>query len=312
MSAGRAPRVALVTCREALTVDEDLPPLHDALTALGAQVSLPAWDEPEVAWAQFDLAVLRSTWDYAERIDEFLAWVTRCASLTQLLNPPRLVRWNTDKRYLRELARAGVPVVPTRFVAPGADAAAELERFLAGGTGSLSVGDAERFADFVVKPSVGAASRDAARYRRADRSQAQAHLARLTGEGRHAMLQPYLERVDQSGETALMYFDGEFSHSLRKGPILRAGAGFVAGLFAAESITARPADDDERRVAEAACRAIPGSAPVFARVDLVRGDDGLPVLLELELTEPSLYFQHAPGSAQRLARALLARCTFPD
>jgi O-ureido-D-serine cyclo-ligase len=205
-----------------------------------------------------------------------------------------------------------VPVVPTRFVAPGTDAAAELERFLAGGIGALSVGHAERFADFVVKPSVGAGSRDAARYRRADRSQAHAHLARLTGVGRHAMLQPYLERVDQSGETALMYFDGGFSHSVRKGPILRVGAGFVAGLFASEATTARPAEEDERRVADAACRAIPGGAPLYARVDLVRGDDGLPVLLELELTEPSLYLQHATGSAQRLAQAVLARCNSTD
>ena len=214
---------------------------------------MPCWDDPSVDWSQFDVAVLRSTWDYAERIDEFLAWIAHCAVVTRLENPPEIVRWNTDKRYLQDLARAGVPVVPTRFVVPGADASAELDRFLAGGPGVLSVGHVEQFADFVVKPSVGAASRDAARYRRADRALALAHLSRLLDAGRHTMLQPYLDRVDQQGETALMYFEGEFSHAVRKGPILRAGADLVAGLFAREAITARVARHG--RALRSRCRA---------------------------------------------------------
>ena len=303
----RPRRIALVTARSALPLDDDLPPLADALVALGANVATPCWDDPAVEWSGFDLAVLRSTWDYAERIDEFLAWIARCATQTRLLNPPGVVRWSTDKRYLLELARAGVPVVPTRFVSPGANPAAELERFLAGGRGALSVGHAGDFADFVVKPSVGAGARDAARYRRAEPLDALAHLTRLVDARRHTMLQPYLRRVDEHGETSLVYYQGEFSHSVRKGPLLRAGAGPVSSLFATETIDARPAVAEERRVAEAACRAIPGGAPIYARVDLVQGDDGMPVVLELELVEPSMFFRHADGSAPRLARALLAR-----
>lgn len=290
--------VALVSAREALALDEDLPPLVEALGDLGVFVDTPCWDDPDVDWGRYGLAVLRSTWDYVERIDEFLAWADRCAARTRLVNPPAVIRWNTDKHYLLDLARAGVPVVPTRFVEPGADARAALDAFLAG------AGDA---VEFVVKPSIGAGSRDAARYRRADREQARAHLQRLVNAGRSAMLQPYLARVDEHGETAAVYLGGHFSHAFRKGPLLKVGDGTVSGLFAPEAITAREADASERRVAQAACDAIPFDGPLYARVDLIRDDRGAPVVLELELTEPSLYLNHAPGSAQRFASVLTGR-----
>jgi glutathione synthase/RimK-type ligase-like ATP-grasp enzyme len=303
----REPRVALVTARDALALDADLPPLKDALAALGAEVTMPVWDDRAVDWARFDIAVLRSTWDYAERVDEFLAWAKHCAELTRLANPLATVRWNTDKRYLVELARAGVPVVPTRFVAPGADAAAELEHFIGGDQHALTLGDTRGFADFVVKPVVGAGSRDVARYSRADSAAAREHLARLLGAGRHAMLQPYLARVDAHGETAVIFIAGVLSHSVRKGSLLKAGAGPVSGLVAPETITPQHIDQDELRVALAAVRAIPFEVPLYARVDLVRGDDDAPTVLELELTEPSIFFAHAAGSAHRLATAIIAR-----
>jgi len=301
-------RVALVTTREALAIDQDLPPLRDALAALGAEVALPCWDDARVDWAQFDIAVPRSTWDYAERIDEFLEWAARCARATRLANPLEVVRWNTDKRYLVELARAGVPVVPTRFVAPDADAAGELEQFLCADSRALTIGYADRFPEFVVKPVVGAGSRDAARYTRADRADATAHLARLLAVGRAAMLQPYLDHIDDHGETAAIFFEGELSHTVRKGPLLRQGVNLVAGLFVPEEITARDLEGAERTVALAAVRAIPFAVPLYARVDLVRATDGAPVVLELELTEPSLFFAHSPGAAKRLATAVLACC----
>jgi O-ureido-D-serine cyclo-ligase len=298
----RAPRVALVTARDALAIDGDLPPLREALAALGAEVALPIVD-----WARFDIAVLRSTWDYPERIDEFLAWIERCASLTRLENPLATVRWNTDKRYLLELARAGVPVVPTRFVAPEADAAYELERFIAGETSARTLAVERGFSDFVVKPVVGVGSRDVGRYSRSDLIAAQGHLARLLGAGRHAMLQPYLDRVDEHGETAVIFFAGTLSHSVHKGPLLKPGARGVSTLFVApETITPQVIAQAEREVALAAVRAVPFGIPLYARVDLVRDQDDAPVVLELELTEPSLFFAHGVGSAHRLATAIIA------
>jgi glutathione synthase/RimK-type ligase-like ATP-grasp enzyme len=298
-------KVALVTAREALALDEDMPPLLLALREKGASVETPFWDDPEVDWGRYDVAVLRSTWDYTERVDEFLGWAERCAGQTRLLNSPAIVRWNTDKHYLLHLAHLGVPVVPTLFVEPGADAEAELARFLGGGSGAFTVGSCGPFTQFVAKPSVGAGSRDAARYRGEERGRAAAHIARLLAAGRSVMLQPYLQRVDHYGETAVIYIGGRYSHAIRKGPLLRLDDGFVSGLFAQEQITPRDPDADERRVAEAAFMACSLDDPLYARVDLIRDDRDLPVVLELELTEPSLFFLHAPDAAGRFADALL-------
>ena len=289
-----ARRIALVTARAALALDEDLPPLVAALQSEGVDVDTPSWDDAAVDWAGYDLAVLRSTWDYVDRIDEFLAWADRCAELTRLVNSPAVVRWNTDKHYLLDLARAGVPVVPSRFVGPGDAAGSALDHFL----------DETGAPEFVVKPAIGAGSRDAARYRRADRERASVHLQSLVESGRSAILQPYLARVDEDGETAAVFLDGRYSHAFRKGPLLRVGGPRVAGLFAPEQIAARTADVDELRVARAALAAIPFDVPPYARVDMLRDDRGSPLVLELELTEPSLYFAHAPGSAGRCARML--------
>jgi O-ureido-D-serine cyclo-ligase len=304
-------RIALVSAREALPLDEDMPPLRTALADAGVTVDVPCWDDPGVDWSGYDAALLRSTWDYVDRIDEFLAWCERCARQTRLLNPPGVVRWNTDKHYLVHLAQAGVPVVPSRFVEPGADAEAAFAAFLAGGPDSCTVGRAPAFDEFVVKPAIGAGSRDAARYARSEASAALQHLERLIRAGRSVMLQPYLARVDEQGETAALYLGGEFSHAIRKGPLLRRGAGLVEGLFAPEDIRPREAEPAELAVAAAAFAAIPFEAPAYARIDLIRDDTNAPVVLELELTEPSLFLAHAPGAAERLARHLIQRLKTP-
>ena len=304
------PHIALVTARAALAIDPDLPPLVEALQRAGASVSTPFWDDSAVDWSGFDLAVLRSTWDYVERIAEFRAWARRCSAQTRLFNPPALLEWNTDKHYLQHLYRAGVAVVPTCYVEPGADPGRSLRQFLAGGPDSLSVGRTCDFDEFVVKPTIGAGSRDAARYRRSDPESALAHLSRLVAEeGRSAMLQPYLASVETSGETALIYYDGVPSHAFRKGPLLQLDAGLVDGLFAPEEISAREAADDERLLAAAAHAAIPFERPLYVRFDMIRDRWGTPVILELEMTEPSMFFAYAPGSADRLARLLIARCS---
>lgn len=302
------PHIALVSTFDALALDEDLPPLVAALGRLGATVSTPCWDDAAVGWSSFDLAVLRSTWNYVERIDEFRAWTRRCAQQTRLFNPPEVVDWNTDKHYLAHLHRAGVPVVPSRFVEPDENPQAALQHFLTGAADSLSAGRAVPFDQFVIKPSIGAGSRDTARYRCSDADRALAHLARIViDERRSALLQPYLASVDAVGETALIYLGNEASHAIRKGPLLQLDSALVTGLFAPEDIAARQPGADERALAAAAYAAIPFDAPLYARIDMIRDDRGAPVILELEMTEPSMFFAHAPGSADRLAALLIAR-----
>jgi O-ureido-D-serine cyclo-ligase len=295
------PVIALVTAGAARGLDEDLPPLEVALSAAGAEVHVPDWDDPEVNWASFDLAVLRSTWDYTDRLREFLVWVETASSLTTLSNPAAVVRWNTDKHYLAELAGAGVAVVPSSFIEPGRNADQALAQFLA----------RHDCAELVVKPSVGAGSRDTQRHVRTEIGAAIAHAKRLLEAQRSVLLQPYLERVDQDGETALMYFAGQFSHAIRKGPLLPPGATAspAIGLFAPEKITPRTPGADELQLADRVLAALPFSAPLYARVDLIRDAEGAPCVLEVELTEPSLFFAYATASADRFATAILKAVT---
>ena len=305
-------RIALVTARRAQALDEDLPPLVAALAGRGAKADTPCWDDPAIDWSAYDAAVLRSTWDYMDRLGEFLAWVDRCAAATRLFNPPGLVRWNTDKHYLLDLARAGVPVVPTRFAEPGMAPPEILAQFLGGGPGALSAGEPTAFEEFVIKPAIGVGSRDAGRYGRDESRDAVAHLGPLLEAGRSALLQPYLASVDQHGETALVYLDGHYSHAIRKSALLRRGGPAVAGLFAPEEIAAREAGADERVVGDAACGVVAAWNPLYVRVDLVRDGRGRPVVIEFELAEPSLFVNFAPDSAADFAGALLARLEGPE
>lgn len=163
----------------------------------------------------------------------------------------------------------------------------------------------------MVKPAIGAGSRDARRHARGQLPQALAHIDRLLGEGRSVLLQPYLASVDTQGETALVFFDGVFSHAIRKGALLRPGEDSTQALFAAEEISASEPTPAELRLGRQALAALPEGlskgAPLYARVDVIHAADGTPLLLELELIEPSLFFAHGAGAADRCATALLRR-----
>ncbi len=288
------PRIALVTATEAQSLDEDLPPLQ---AAFGSDAVVVCWDDASVDWSSFDLVLLRSAWDYVPRLAEFLTWCDRVAGQTKLLNPPDLVRWNTDKHYLADLALAGIAIVPSWFLEPRQHVATELHAIL-----NVITAD-----EFVVKPAVGAGSKDAQRYRRRQVGTATRHVDVLLQDGRSVLVQPYLEQVDSVGETALMFFDGVFSHAIRKGPLLRLDEGPTEKLFAPEEIRAREPGADELALAQRVVDAIPSRAPLYARVDLLRQLDGSPCVLELELTEPSLFFAHGPGAAERFAAAVRRR-----
>jgi glutathione synthase/RimK-type ligase-like ATP-grasp enzyme len=264
-------RVALATSAQIPLGDEDFPALVEALGKLGIDAEPAVWDA-DVDWSRFDLVLPRSTWDYAERRDEFLAWAR---ALPRVLNSVPVLEWNTDKaHYLSDLAAAGVPTVETRFVAPG-----------------------QRFeppdAPFVVKPSISAGGRSSARFQAGDES-ARGLLARIHGEGRTAMVQPDLGDVD---ETALVYIKGQYSHALRRRvPLPVAGDREV--FYLDEQLAAGEATPEELAVAERALEAAPSDL-LYARVDLMGG-----VVLELEATEPSLYLKFDAEAATRFAGAI--------
>jgi glutathione synthase/RimK-type ligase-like ATP-grasp enzyme len=289
--------IALVSARAAHGLDSDMPPLLEAFAAAGAVAEIVDWDDRAADWARFDLALLRSAWDYAERLPQFLAWIARASAETMLLNPPPVLRWNADKHYLLELTRLGLPVVSSSFAEPGDDAAAVLDAFLA----------RERAAQLVVKPAIGAGARDTRRHARANVAETHSHIAQLLQARRSVLLQPYLERVDHHGETALIFIDGRFSHAIRKAALLPLGAPATAGLYVAEQITRREPDADELDAATRILAALPFGALLYARIDLIRDESGAPRLLELEINEPSLYVGYAAGAAARFAAAALRR-----
>ena len=284
-------RIALVTCATLPDLDEDDRLLVAPLRASGADVVPAVWDDPAVDWASFDLAVIRSTWDYTSRRADFLAWAR---SVPRLVNPADVVEWNTDKRYLADLEAAGLPVVPTTWIAGTTAALPE--------QGSL-----------VVKPAVGAGSIDAARYAMNDQHEAQLardHVQRLINAGRAVMVQPYIDAIEHSGETGVIFVAGEYSHAIRKGPMLIGQKQLdEGGLFARESIISRNPSAAEVDVASRALARVPGGPErlLYARVDLVADSAGSPLIIELELTEPSLFMHTARGAEARFASAILDR-----
>ncbi|MFI6001431.1 RimK family alpha-L-glutamate ligase [Streptomyces sp. NPDC051366] len=276
-------RVALATSAMGLAFDADLPLMLDALRARGVDAVAAPWDAEGFDWSQCAAVVIRSTWDYAERWPEYLAWADAVQGATRLDNPAGLVRWNTDKRYLGELAGHGVPVVPTRFIAPGE---------------ALTLPE---HGQFVVKPSVSAGSRDTARYAEHHHGLAAGHVAALHAAGSTAMVQPYLSRIDE-GERALVFLGGVFSHAMCKGPVLT-DAGVVDNERVPHPnlVPHRPSAA-ELALAGAALAAVPGTeALLFARVDMATADDGTPVLMELELVEPNLFMAHSEHGLRRFA-----------
>jgi glutathione synthase/RimK-type ligase-like ATP-grasp enzyme len=236
------------------------------------------WDNPAEDWTAYDLVVIRSTWDYPDRRDEFLRWAD---SLPYVLNPADVLRWNTHKQYLGYLVG---DAVPSRLVAPG-------EPFT------------PPEAEFVIKPAVGAGSIGAARYGPGD-ERARGHVAELHAAGKMVLVQPYLEAVDEQGETAVMYVGDEFSHAVHKEPLLATGAAPGAGLYLEERLRATEPSADELAVAERALDALPfpRSSLLYARIDMLPG----PVVLEVELTEPSLFIGYAEGAPERFAAAIAA------
>jgi glutathione synthase/RimK-type ligase-like ATP-grasp enzyme len=287
----RAVQVALVTCSAVPDLDPDDRLLLGPLADRAVSVAPAVWDDPTVDWASFDLVVLRSTWDYASRRDEFVAWADR---VPRLVNPAGVVAWNTDKRYLRELESGGVPVIATTWIEPD------------------DVWSMPAEGEWVIKPAVSAGGKDTGRYDASDpahRGHAATHVARLQAAGRLVMVQPYLPAVDSYGETAVLFLGGEYSHSIRKDPLLGGPDLGDVELYRAEEITARLPTPSELSVAEKALAVVPGGPDqlLYARIDLIPGLDGEPLLVELELTEPSLFLRTSSAAADRLADAIFDR-----
>lgn len=278
-------RVAIATCRALPEPDPDEALLLDALRGAGVDARMLAWDDAAAPFASHDLTVVRSTWNYYEDVEAFVAWVERTASATRLLNPADVLRTNVQKTYLGDLASRGVDVVPTEIVARGA--ACDLAARMA----------ARGWERVVVKPVVSAGSFRTASFDRARATDGQAFLDDLARD-RDAMVQRWMPAVETYGERAIVWIDGEITHAVRKSPRFAGDAEHVS--------EALPVTDEERAFAERAIAPYAARGLLYGRVDVVRDGETLRVM-ELELVEPSLFLRQEPAALDRFVRAIVRR-----
>lgn len=278
--------VAIATASTLSERDADEPALLAKLSALGLSARAIAWDDPADGCAAAKLVVIRSTWNYLHHYQEFLSWCDRVGP--RLLNPPAVVRWNIHKSYLLELAQRGHSVVPTELIAQGAPA--DLGEIL-GRRG---------WANAVVKPAVSAGSFSTRKVSRSALGpEARAAFEALVAE-RDVLVQPYVRSVEGYGERSLIMIDGQITHAIRKSPRFEGSEESVSGPL--------PIAPDERRAATGILEVGKEKGPLlYGRVDLARDDAGTPMLMELELIEPSLFLDKSSEALDRLSRAILAK-----
>jgi glutathione synthase/RimK-type ligase-like ATP-grasp enzyme len=284
-------RVALATCREFADLVEEERPLVGDLAALGVRAEPVCWDDA-VDWGAYGAVVVRSVWDYWLRVPAFTAWLGDLERRgVPCWNPVPLIRWNLDKRYLRELETRGVPTVPTLWFDGASDAPEDVPARVA----------EAGWDDVVVKPTVSAGAWRTLRTRASDLASNGHHLRSILAGG-GLMAQPFVPEVVTEGELSFVFFAGELSHAVRKRP----GAGdFRVQWIHGGSHAAEAPSREHVAQARAALAAAP-SEGLYARVDgVVRG--GRLVLMELEMIEPYLFLTEAPGSRERFARAVAER-----
>lgn len=286
-----APRLAAVTCSEMPELDAEWTILNHALEADGWEVSVQVWDDPGLDWGNFNVVLVRvAAWAYIHRPLRFLAWAADVAEVTTLVNPARALRWNYDKVYLAALAGEGLPIVETAWARPG-------EAWSPPG------------GEFVIKPTRSAGGFESARYNSDDFATADRHVQRLHETGQTVMVQPYQHGVDAGGEASLVFIGTELTHAVCKQALLHPGVGVVDRLWEQERIELIEPSAEAVGLGQEVMRSVQGKAGdlSYARVDLLPGQDGRWRVCEVELIDPSLFFDLVPAAAGQLARELRAR-----
>jgi hypothetical protein len=290
LTPSRSRRVALAAPARFPDLLEEGPLIVGALAEAGLEAETAVWNDPDVRWTDYDLVVANGAWDNIRHVDDFVRWTETLEDAgVAVVNSPATLRWNLDKRYLRALERAGVPVVSTSWVERPGPVALEGE--------------------VVVKPAISGGGHHTARYQPHEHDAARRHVDDLVASGRVAMVQPYQPAVDDEGELGLIFLGGTFSHAIHKEPMIRRGVGPLDDLIDNQVVVvATPAEDQLSlgRRAVAAAEDLLGPT-TYARVDTVRGTAGDPLLLELELLDPLLFFAWHPDKAAGFARVLADR-----
>jgi hypothetical protein len=276
--------IALATCLDWPQGHPEDQLIVEALAVQGFEAAAAPWDHearPKHGW------LLRSVWDYHHRLDPFLAWVEARSRESQVWNSPKLVRWNAHKQYLQALQKKGLPVIPTLWDLrdqPGTCVKAIQEL---------------GWTDVVVKPTVSASAHRTFRLDPRNRTELEGRLADIHASS-DAMIQPYLPSVEGYGERSFFFFDGLFTHAVRRPPALSQALDQDAMLARVDPTEAQLA------IGKAVLEALPHQ-PLYARIDLVANGDGDPMIMEVELIEPRLFLREAPEAARILAAGLVRR-----
>lgn len=281
-------KIALATCAELPGWEVDDQPLIESLQSKGATVAFPIWNDAHVNWEQFDITVIRTTWDYHLKKNEFVAW---CNSVPRLFNNAAIVSWNTHKSYLRELSKQGVAIAPTVWIDTGEkiDAARTMEQF--------------KTDRGFIKPQVGACASDTLRFTLDNVKEAQVFLDSQLHQD--MMMQPYIASVETEGELSAIFIDGTLSHGVQKIPV--AGDYRVQDDFGASDMPYTFTKSEVREMNKTLLAVPDNASLLYARFDYLRSDEGTLLLNELELVEPSLFFRHSEESASLLADAIIKR-----
>lgn len=281
-------KIALATCAELPGWEVDDQPLIASLQSKGATVAFPIWNDAHVDWEQFDITVIRTTWDYHLKKNEFVAW---CNSVPRLFNNAAIVSWNTHKSYLRELSKQGVAIAPTVWIDTGEkiDAGRTMEQF--------------KTDRGFIKPQVGACASDTLRFTLDNVKEAQVFLDSQLHQD--MMMQPYIASVETEGELSAIFIDGTLSHGVQKIPV--AGDYRVQDDFGASDMPYTFTKSEVREMNKTLLAVPDNASLLYARFDYLRSDEGTLLLNELELVEPSLFFRHSEESASLLADAIIKR-----
>lgn len=278
--------VALASCRELPEPDYDEELLLGALEASGIKVVVQPWDDPGADWSQARMTLLRSTWNYHLDRPRFLRWAAAASRVSDLWNPLSVVRWNSHKSYLLELERCGLPVVPTVLVPKSSERT--LESILA----------SRGWHAVVIKPAVSASSYRTLRIGAGQAADGEAHLRSLAADG-DVLVQSYLPSVEGYGERSLVWIDGEVTHAVRKSPRFSKDDESVS-----EEVESSLLETSLAKRAIAAAGELVGEPLLYARIDVAPDSQGNPVVMELELIEPSLFLAQSRVALQRFVGAI--------
>lgn len=286
-----------LTCSKLGELDPDDGLALDVLKKKGYACQGVVWDDPGIDWARTGTCVLRSTWDYHVKFEKFMQWIDEVSRQAELINQAHLVRWNVRKTYLRDLAEQGVPVTPTHWLSDASEESI--------GAAAKAFSDTEKL---VIKPTIGLATSGVKMVAREEILTLKDHIKELLNLG-EVMVQPYLSSVQDYGERSLMFLGGTYSHAARKSAFQHMATAGGAGERAIK------ADDLEIETATATMSAllmVPAlrrfnttlEQIAYARVDLVRDHNNKPLVLEVELVEPSLFLAYDEKAPEKFATVL--------